>query len=401
MAFTPQPVTPVDLGKMCASIQKSLLGQNLPENLVANRLARARVIDALKSPRNEGALKVVGAGPNGGNPMTMQDYVKQYWGNTKIYTPGSDCKLEVMVNKPYCTEKTNKGPLDVCNPASYKPVDNRVKTEIMFEKMCHKTFELSPDAVECLCRDYNFVMQQELNHIAESIMDEILCDLYKCMYQEMGAYANGDSSVTATRCLNVVNTQNGQLIANPSEWYNIDEEYSRQNVSSSPFALGGYRLNQYMNVFKNGGFGQSAIGANPTAQFGNTDYFVDTYMDKCLSQITQTNDCHLMTWAPGAFQLLWHYDNVGINQIFDQDPRIKRFVLTVGQGMVENSVFNGQQFDAAIFIDGCNRKAFITLSKRYALWCLPAELGQTCGDKYNHKNLFKLCCGPVECPKDC
>ena len=43
MAFTPQPVTPVDLGKMCASIQKSLLGQNLPENLVANRLARARV----------------------------------------------------------------------------------------------------------------------------------------------------------------------------------------------------------------------------------------------------------------------------------------------------------------------------------------------------------------------
>ena len=50
MAFTPQPVTPVDLGKMCASIQKSLLGQNLPENLVANRLARARVIDALKSP---------------------------------------------------------------------------------------------------------------------------------------------------------------------------------------------------------------------------------------------------------------------------------------------------------------------------------------------------------------
>ena len=119
----------------------------------------------------------------------------------------------------------------------------------------------------------------------------------------MGNYSNGNNSVTTPINLPVID---------PTKLYNaqalafIKSEYMKQNVGTiTPIITGAGLMDHAIAGMPVAGI--SDDGVNRGASFGLENYFRDGFLDSTIDD----GSSHLLSWVPGALQLLTWNENVG------------------------------------------------------------------------------------------
>lgn len=314
------------------------------------------MLDALGSPANIGGLQAL-------NFEALQ-------GKDRPQNSSGKPILEIKVKSPSCDYETTGSP-DICTAGS-ADANPYLYFNATIDKQYWRKFTITNAQFANLNETPDERIALRIADAANEILIEINNDMIAKAAAHLGAYADGTSSITSPRPLNVINS-NGNY--QPLALASVAVEYKRGGYVGKPIGVGGAKVDYASFSAALNGTGTFTSPQNvaaPVTLFA--DYNIDTVMNN-----SQEN---LITWRPGTLRLLEWFQNVGYNKI-DLDNQ-KAYTVNV----------MGAVFDID-FVWDCSKAWVVTVSKWADLFYPTDAMYASC---YKSGLLgWELACGAADC----
>jgi len=247
---------------------------------------------------------------------------------------------------------------------------------------CAPSVRFELDDMWKLCDGKDEVITNSLRKLANQVKRDINTKLVASAISLMGKYSNGVNSISSPYTLKLLGST---FAPNHTEWARLQESYFKKGYNQKPIVVGGSMLSQVKAMTSSLGLASTGINLGGT-MFPELflDYDVDTVYDDAAH--------HILTWAPGTFQLLEWYEHEQPGKNF------KGALIEVdGKMMYEEewSVINidGIDYDYYGKYDKCGGYK-IALKKEFDLAALPSAA--FCTNKFP-AHQFLLDCGTPDC----
>lgn len=367
------PVQLSPTNRCCLNIQRSLdaiAGENAPASIRES----FGFMDALLSPVNTVGFEQVPtdtAFPGKRQPQT---------GGGAANVPRIEIKYLTPVRRTAATSAS-----DLCDPqtARGEPYDYMDVTVTQTRALGGS---FTKDDFNALCETPSERLAIEIARCALDIQRAVNDQLITLAYGVVGNYADGTASSGGTaKSLPVVN---GAGHANPAAMAAVRSQFRRQHTSTPPIVVGGDILNIWFDTADMAGLGANALQARPGAFVGNVETFVDFQVDTVVQGIESDTNSHVISWIPGAYQMLDWYKYVGYWEELDKEDYSETTI-----------VVDGMRFDFILNYDKCTHAWNWELSKNFDLFYIPDAAYTQGADvwTFNRRLHWLATCGDFSC----
>lgn len=229
------------------------------------------------------------------------------------------------------------------------------------------TTELTVDSLKSMCLGKELVLGEWLAQTAPKIDEDLNAQLAAKVYSLMSTYSNGDSSITDPETINLINSAG---VPNLIALTKLNAIYKKRGYTS-PMIVGGAHVEGILSAMGANMYGQNANGVNYASYTANM--FSDFQMDA----VIDNSETNLLTWAPGAIQMIEWYNTEGLGQIKKGNVQIGGLPSTYEQEAAKVRI-NGKFYDFYMTYS-CN-KWVIALQKIVDVADLPIDV--VCENKY-------------------
>lgn len=299
-------------------------------------------------------------------------------------TANSRCKptddtqyVEIEIEKPNCGEPS--GCIDLCGEGV--TAESPYLTLTPCVKMTAGTsIQISKEDFCNTCETPSERLANDLRRKAELLKQNICHQLAEKAYALMGNYSTGVNSVATPKHINIFNPKG---FLNATSAAKISMEFCKQGCEQDPFMVGGSVVKMIEQVKRLGGVGCCPENGRDVNAL-NGMFIYDSKIDTTLAGLAGDNLSHLLSWSPGAMQLVRYYKNTGW---FVEEREL--FTQTTIE-------IDGMIYDYTIKYDECNKVWNVGLCACFDLFCIPDEAYQPC-NVGNHKLHWTVGCGEPSC----
>lgn len=292
-------------------------------------------------------------------------------------------QVEIEIEKPICGDGVDTRP-DLCDPATNSE-SPYLYLQPTVEQVASRSFMITKDDFANICEMPNDRLAAQIRRQTEILKTYINRKLAELGYGLMGNYANGNLSTDPANVqfLPVINP-NGTV--NAVAWAKLKAEFRKQKCDSTPIVVGGDTLAMIEDVRMLGGIGPvgGSAGQNINGLSAIKQHYYDSQIDATIQGLAADTASHVLSWSPGAMQLLEWYDYVDYREEFKED--YSRTTITV----------DGITYDYSLNYDKCTSTWTVHISKHYDLFCIPDTAYDPCWD-FNNKVHYLIGCGETDC----
>lgn len=293
---------------------------------------------------------------------------------------GNFPKVYVEYDAPNCDEDCDTAALDVCNstPTAPDSQDYKRYKELQVNEYCGKSKRMTMDQLNNFCEAPADRQREELRRMAESVKRGINKQLLTNYVNGADPYPNGDSSITNTATVTVINTE-GNIV--PAGYAAITSAYRKNHYSGPLCNIGGTTLASYFDVRAYQGAGMNGTGT--VDPFSNVQFSYDSYLDQQVQAVTgDTTASYGIVFPEGAFGMYTWNQFTGYREESFED--LLRTTLEI----------DGMTYDFFLMYD---KKCSEWIWSIGLHWCtLCWDEADYC-DSLGYKWLFKYQCGAFEC----
>jgi len=285
---------------------------------------------------------------------------------------------QLRYRKPSCDTSLTDCTADYCTPVAVGS-DPYGYINVTAEACKAEQFTITNDQFNSVCYGKDEFLAIAIDDASKALLRKVNVDLLTKVNALMGNYADGTSSLSATKNINIINA-NGTVTVGMGT---IDNEFAKIGVTGDIIKVGGRALNSYKN-YASLNIPQAYTGLDPL-KAGMGDFYYDSKLDTVITLPSAT--CKMLAWEAGVIQMVEGYNNDGSRKLFHETD------------VWDTMEVNGIKFDYYMHFNPCSGGGTwtITLKKNYGLMFVPTSAFTCEVEGANNKLKFTLGCGEMTC----